>query len=172
MHKRLAVLCVLALFFLAASVANAKSGSKPQGSQAIVIVFKDGHQQSFSMADVSRIEFKGAAATDATASEDVPSTLPLGRGHFLGKWELGEGNGDNFYVTLDASGEATKSIGDVRHGKWTVVNGEARISWDDGSHDAIRKVGAKYEKFWYPDGNFSGKPNNVTNAVHVEARPI
>jgi len=157
---------------MAAHGATAKSASKPQDGQAIVIVFKDGRQQSFAMADIARIEFKGAAASTTKASEDVPSALPLGRGHFLGKWELGEGNGENFSVTLDASGDATKSIGDVRHGKWTVVNGEARISWDDGSHDAIRKVGSKYEKIWYPDGTFSGKPNNVTNAVHVEGRPI
>jgi hypothetical protein len=82
------------------------------------------------------------------------------------------GNGDNFYVTLQANGDASKSIGSVHHGTWTVVNGEAHITWDEGSYDAIRRVGGKWEKFWYPDANFSGKPNNVTGAEHIESKPI
>ena len=75
-------------------------------------------------------------------------------------------------MTLEANGDASKSIGGNPHGKWTVVNGEARISWDEGSWDAIRKVNGKYLKFWYPDGNFSGKPNNVDDAEHIESNPI
>jgi hypothetical protein len=135
---------------------------------ALVVVLKNGKQQSFAMADVARIEFPGAASS---VGAPTPSDSP-GRGHFLGKWELGQGNGSNFYVTLEANGEASKSIGSNRHGTWKVFNGEARITWDDGSHDAIRKVGNKYEKFWYPDDNFSGKPNNVTEAERIESKPI
>ncbi len=150
---------------LAVHAANPKTISKPQNGQSLVIVFKDGHQQSFAMGDVARIEFQGTNASSA------PDASALGRGHFLGKWELGQGNGSNFYVTLEPNGEASKSIRSS-HGTWTVVNGEARISWDDGSHDAIRKVGTKFEKFWYPDDNFSGKPNNVTGAQRIETKPI
>jgi hypothetical protein len=170
MYARVGVLWVGFLGMLlplAAQSATPKAASKAQGGQSLVIVFKDGHQQSVAMADVERIEFKSAA----TASDDVPSYTPLGRGHFLGKWELGEGNGQNFYATLDASGEATKSSG-ASHGTWTVVNGEAHINWDDGWHDAIRKVGERYEKICYPDKTFSGQPLNVANAVHVESKPI
>jgi hypothetical protein len=172
MRSRVKVLWVLGVLAVAANFAAAKTASKPQDGQTIVIVFKDGHQQSFAMADVERIEFKGAATKATTgATAGTPSTPPLGQNHFLGKWELGEGNGDNFIATLDANGEAWKSIGSS-HGTWTVWNGEARISWDDGSHDAIRKVGSQYEKFWYPDGNFSGKPGNVAGAKHIESKPI
>jgi hypothetical protein len=168
MHKKLAVLCVLGLLGSAAYGATEKHASKPQGGQTVVIVFKDGHQQSFAMGDVARIEFKGSASSDeASTSESMP-----GRGHFLGKWELGEGNGQTFIVTLDSSGNATKSIGSNPHGTWTVVNGEARITWDEGSFDAIRKVGGHYMKFWHPDGNFSGEPRNVSSADHIAGKPI
>src|SRR5580692_6988443 len=91
---------------------------------------------------------------------------------FVGKWELGEGNGGNFYATLDADGEAHKSKGSS-HGTWTVVGGEARISWDDGWHDAIRKVDGKYEKFAYEPGkSFDDTPSNVTAARNTQAKPI
>jgi len=166
MARAFATVCVL-LGFLTGVNAVAEKAAKTPGSQAIVIVFKDGRQQSFSMADVARIEFQGSPSEATTASPDMPS-----RGHFLGKWELGQGNGSNFYVTLEANGDASKSIGSSHHGTWTVVNGEARITWDEGSYDAIRKVGGKYLKFWYPDGNFSGKPNNVAGAEHIESKPI
>jgi len=41
-----------------------------------------------------------------------------------------------------------------------------RINWDDGWHDAIRKVGnGAHEKLAYEPGTtFSDKPQNVTNA--------
>lgn len=128
----------------------------------VVVVFKDGHQQSFPIADIASFEFETSA----------PKTFPLGRNHFLGKWKVGEGNGFNFFITLEANGDATKSIGSS-HGTWNVVEGEARIAWDDGWHDVIRKVGSKHEKFAFEPGkSFSDEPNNVTNAVNTTAQPI
>jgi hypothetical protein len=127
----------------------------------VMIVFKDGHQQNVPASDIARIEFENAA------SASVPS-----RNHFVGKWEVGAGNGINFYITLKADGEARKSIG-ASHGTWTVVDAEARISWDDGWHDAIRKVGAKHEKFAYEPGkSFDDKPSNVTAARNTQPSPI
>jgi hypothetical protein len=161
--------CLLGILAGVAYGATAKNDAKSPDAQAVVIVFKDGRQQSFPMADVARIEFKPGVS--APAGANAPDTPNLKQGHFLGKWELGQGNGRSFNVTLLPSGEATKSIG-ASHGTWTVVNGEARITWDDGSHDAIRRVGNTYEKLWYPDETFSGKPNNVTKAVHLESKPI
>lgn len=128
----------------------------------VTIVFKDGHQQSVPAVDISRIEFDSLSAGASAAS----------RARFVGKWELGEGNGGNFYATLDADGEAHKSTGSS-HGTWTVVGGEARISWDDGWHDAIRKVDGKYEKFAYEPGkSFDDAPSNVTAARNTQAKPI
>ena len=76
------------------------------------------------------------------------------------------------YITLDENGEATKSIG-AAHGLWTYVDGEARIAWDDGWHDAIRKVGTKHEKFAYAPGkSFSDEPSNVTDARNPNPQPI
>jgi hypothetical protein len=124
----------------------------------IVIVFKDGHQQNVPAADIAHIEFE---------SSSIPS-----RNHFVGKWEVGEGNGSNFYITLEADGVARKSIGS-HHGTWVLVDGEARISWDDGWHDAIRKVGAKHEKLAFEPGkSFDDTPSNITAARTTEPRPI
>ena len=54
----------------------------------------------------------------------------------------------HFFITLDDDGTARKTLG-ASHGTWTLVDGEARISWDDGWHDVIRKVGGKHEKVAY-----------------------
>lgn len=144
------------------SAVSAQNVALPADRKAIVITFKDGRQQTFSLADIARIEFKTAA---------VPAA-PGGRGSFPGRWKVGEGNGGIFYITLDRDGTAMKSIG-ASHGTWTVVDGEARISWDDGWHDIIRKVGNKFEKFAYePNKSFSDQPSNVTDAVNTEPQPI
>ena len=53
------------------------------------------------------------------------------------------------------------------------MDGEARIAWDDGWHDVIRKVGTKHEKVAFEPGkSLSETPNNVTNAVNTSAKPI
>jgi hypothetical protein len=151
MRKRFPKLCVVFSILIVGAVASAT------GETSLVIVFKDGHQQTFSMSDVSRIEFK---STENAAS--------VGKGTFLGKWRVGDGMGGHFYITLDANGGATKSMG-ASHGTWSVVGSEARISWDDGWHDAIRKVGKNYEKFAYsPDKSFAETPSNVTDAQNLE----
>jgi hypothetical protein len=130
---------------------------------ALVIVFKDGHQQTISMADVARIEFKTASNAGRTSF--------AGRGRFLGKWKVGDGAGGHFFITLEPSGDASKSMG-TSHGTWTVVDGEARISWDDGWHDAIRKVGDKYQKAAFSPGtSFSDNPSNVADAVNTSPQP-
>ena len=124
---------------------------------SLVIVFKDGHQQTFSMAEISRIEFRN------------PDSLgSVGRGNFMGKWRVGDGMGGHFYITLDPSGQANKTMG-AAHGTWTVVGNEARINWDDGWHDAIRKVGKKYEKAAFaPEKSFNDSPSNVTDAENLQ----
>jgi len=127
----------------------------------IVVVLKDGHQQSFPIADIASFEFESAS-----------NSSPLGRNHFLGKWKVGDGAGSNFFITLEADGQARKTIGSS-HGTWTVVEGDARIAWDDGWHDVIRKVGSKHEKLAFEPGkSLSDEPSNVTDAVNTTAQPI
>lgn len=127
-----------------------------------VVVFKDGRQQKLS-ADVARIEF-------SSQTKD----MPFGRNRFVGKWEVGVGSfgAGHFFITLEPNGEAHKTLGSS-HGTWTLVDGEAQISWDDGWHDAIRKVGSSYEKRAYAPGKpFSDEPSNVTDAKNTTAQPI
>jgi hypothetical protein len=158
MRQLLAILVVL--IALPAFAADSKSDN------ALVITFKDGHKQTVPVSDVSRIEFR-------TSGKSTPVEIPaasssLGTSHFLGRWRVGDGQGNTFIITLDRNGRATKSVGD-RRGTWSVVNGEARINWDDGWHDAIRKVGIKYEKVAYgPGKDFSDEPSNVADAKSLE----
>ncbi len=123
------------------------------------IVYKDGHREKL-RADIDRIEFSEASA------------MTPGRSHFIGKWEVGQGNGDNFFITLNSDGTAKKTLGSP-HGTWTLVDGEARITWDDGWHDAIRKRGTKHEKAAFEPGrSFDDDPTNVTEARNTEPKPI
>jgi len=125
-----------------------------------VIIFNDGRQQTFRLADIARIEFN-SSSTSASAT---------GRARFLGVWKVGIG-GDNsgtFLITLKPDGVAEKTIGS-RGGTWSVVNGEARCSWDDGWTDVIRKVGSRWEKAAYsPGSSLDDKPASVAEAVYTE----
>jgi hypothetical protein len=139
-------------------------------SGTIVIVFKDGHRQSFNLTDIERVEFPTVAAA---AGEALPMNPMLpSRRHFLGKWEVGDGAGSTFYITLEENGDAWRSLRH-EHGKWIYADGEARITWDDGPHDAIRKVGSHYQKSAYGAGKgFNDEPDNVTDAKNTSPRPI
>ena len=169
MRKFFSVAGLATLLCLAApaSFAGAPPAAK-SGPATIVIVFKDGHRQSFNLSDVARVEFSqpnDAASLSASASSSLPR-------HFIGKWEAGDGGGNNFYITLYDNGEAKRSIGDV-HGKWVVVDGEAHITWDDGAQDAIRKVGSSYQKRAFGSNkSFTDTPDNVAPAHTTTPHPI
>lgn len=169
MRRLAAFLFLTSLLTLAALVpACVASPAQPvQSSQSgtVTVQLKDGHRQTFRLADVERIELTGS----------VPANLVHypgpSRAHFLGKWEVGEGNGENFTITLNDDGTARRSLGDTR-GTWQYVNGEAQIRWEDGNSDCIRKVGSWYKKYWYnADQAFSGHPENVTNARSLTQNP-
>ena len=160
MRNLIKAFVVLAILVLTAPSALAQSkAAKEDDRGSIVIVFKDGRQQSIRLADVARIEFS-AASTGAGLA---------GRARFLGDWKVGDGAGRKFVITLKPDGVARKTIGAKSGGTWQVVNGEARVSWDDGWHDVLRKVGNKYEKAAFgPDKSFSDEPSNVTAAEYTE----
>lgn len=187
--SKIAQAALLGTLLLAATVGSlAQMGSK-DARGSLTVVMKDGHRQTIPVATISKIEFKDG---DVVVSKDggpksfrmsevqsfefdsspVSSFAP-GRNHFVGKWRVSETpEGGTFYITLEANGEAHKTVGGS-HGTWTVVDGEARIAWDDGWHDAIRKVGTKHEKVAFEPGkSFSDEPSNVTDAVNTSPEPI
>lgn len=165
--RRFAGLAIL----LCVSVVPALAAPAPVRSSTakVVIVFKDGHRQAFNLADIARIEFPAAAA----AAEPAPPTPGLpARGRFLGKWMVGDGSGSDFYIVLKENGEAWRSLHSMK-GRWMYVDGEARITWDDGAQDAIRKVGPQFQKFAYHAGkSFTDVPDNVTNARNTNPQSI
>jgi hypothetical protein len=170
-HARIAALSTL--ICLALPIGSAHAAPTPKaGHGMLVIVFKDGHRQSFSLSDIERVEFPASAAvTESGSAASVNSQLPS-RGHFIGKWECGDGSGNNFYITLQEGGEAWRSLGHM-HGHWNYVDGEAQITWEDGAQDAIRKVGPNYQKFAYSTGkSFTDTADNVANARNTTPHPI
>lgn len=167
--------------------AVAKPNSSPADDrQSVSILFKDGHRQTLVMAEIARIDMKAPAGIvykdghrekisgeiDRIEFGAPEVAMTPGRSHFIGKWEVGEGNGGKFFITLEADGDAKKTLGPA-HGTWTLVDGEAHIAWDDGWHDAIRKVGTKHEKRAFAPGkSFDDTPSNVTTAVNTEHKTI
>ncbi len=170
LNLRIAVLATIICLTLQAGSVYAASASK-SGQGTLVIVFKDGHRQSYNLCDIERVEFPSASASVA-AGTPSGSTVAPSRAHFLGKWEVGDGYGNNFFITLYDDGNARKSIGSTR-GKWVYVDGEAQITWEDGWQDAIRKAGPGYQKFAYSSGkSFHDPADNVTGARNTTPHPI
>jgi hypothetical protein len=169
MRKIFGAVGLVALLCLAVPSGSAKTPpTAKNASGSIVITFKDGHRQSFNLADIAKVEFAGASGMETSA---VNPMLPS-RGHFLGKWEVGDGSGGTFYITLQENGDAYRTLHSA-HGKWDYVDGEARITWDDGPKDAIRKAGSRYQKFAYGAGkSFTDEPDNVTSAQNTAPHPI
>jgi hypothetical protein len=186
MRKTVKAVSILAILVLAATTL-AGTAAAADNSGSIAIVFKDGHRQTLDIADIARIDFKSPVVIvfKDGHQENLPATVARidfepadsaslpSRNHFVGKWEVGMGgDGGNFYITLGSDGQAQKTHGES-HGTWVLVDGEARISWDDGWHDVIRKVGSKHEKLAYEPGkSFDDSPSNITAARNTEPRPI
>jgi hypothetical protein len=170
MRKYIGIAGLSAILLLATSVANAAPASSKSNTGTLVIVFRDGHRQTFNLSDIERVEFP---ATMRASEEAAPSGVQSPpRGHYVGRWECGDGAGSTFYIDLKENGDAMRSIGSVP-GHWEYVNGEAHITWDDGAKDALRKIGSHYEKSAYEAGkSFSDHPANVTNARLTNPKPI
>jgi len=185
--RRPQVLVAASILFLTFSAAiPTTNAAADHGS--FVIVYTDGHRQTLTTAQVERVDLKAPAAilykdghrekisgeidriefADSTFASATP-----GRSHYIGKWEVREGpNGPKFFITLESNGDARKTHGPPR-GTWTLVDGEARISWDDGWHDVISKVGSRHEKRAYEPGrSFDDEPSNVTEAHNTEPKSI
>jgi hypothetical protein len=111
--------------------------------------------------------FSLLAACFAAAQTSKPASLSAA--NFAGEWKVGVGvAGETFTINLEKGGKATKSHGSP-NGRWTVFGDEARITWDDGWHDVIRKAGTHWEKAAYAPGkSFSDPPDNITGATRTE----
>jgi hypothetical protein len=184
MQPRSGILVFLFLVAAMSLLGGTKSVLAADEKQEVEILFSDGHRQSIPTADIDHIEFKPEPAVVFKDGHRQNQILRIqfssahgessfGRNYFVGKWEVGVAPGQGkFFITLEADGQARKSFG-ASHGTWVFVDGEARISWDDGWHDVIRKVGSKHEKFAYAPGrSISDSPSNVTDAKNLTAQPI
>jgi hypothetical protein len=171
MRRIVSVAGLAAILCLAVTGGFAKTPPASKSSSGtILIVFKDGHRQSFNLSDIERVEFPAGTAA-GNESAPINPQLPS-RGRFLGKWEVGDGMGSTFTITLDENGDAWRSL-NHEHGRWVYVNGEARVTWDDGWQDVIRKVGAIYQKFAYKAGrSVTDTPDNVDSARSATQHPI
>jgi hypothetical protein len=118
------------------------------------------------------VEFPASATSSAASAPAPGNPSSPSRAHFLGKWEVGDGSGRSFFITLYDDGAARRSLGGAR-GRWAYVDGEAQVTWDDGAQDAIRKSGPGFQKFAYGSGkSFHDSADNVTSARNTTPHPI
>jgi hypothetical protein len=162
-------LSALLLLSVPSCFANGAPASKSSAG-TIVIVFKDGHRQTFNLSEIERVEFPGGASASTESLPYNPSWPP--RGRFFGKWEVGDGGNGTFVITLNENGQAHRTLNEI-DGHWVYVNGEAQITWNDGAMDAIRKVGNKFRKYAYAAGkSFTDRPDNEGDAHNTTPKPI
>jgi hypothetical protein len=165
MRKLLSLIPVALAILFAIPASQAQAGSP---GNTLVLVFKDGHRQRINLDQLERLEFPGPVPAG------IISTPGPSRARFLGKWEVGDGNGSNFYITLRDDGTAQRTMNGFDHnrGHWEYKNGEAQVTWDDGWQDCIRKVGTQFKKFAYHEGKtFTDDPDNVANARNISQNP-
>ncbi len=177
-------LIAAALFLIFTSFSFAQS----KDSNALTIVYKDHHERTVTASEVSRIDLRNdtlilnhGGSEERVALSEVarievhgPSDLAMTRSSFVGKWEVGMGGGapGTFRITLDRDGKAHKTVGS-HSGRWSFVNGEARIEWDDGWHDVIVKVEGHYEKRAYEPGKpYTEKSTNIAEAKRANDQSI
>ena len=84
---RTVLICALFSGMSVFALGQKNTVTPPSGAKSLVITFKDGHQQTFSAADVARVEFSTASA---------PDQYP---GRFRGKWKVGTGAGETRFTS-------------------------------------------------------------------------
>jgi hypothetical protein len=177
---------VAAILFLAGTLSAV---AQTKATNSVTVVYRDKHQQTYTSAEVSRIDLRnevlvvnrGGREEQIPLSKvariemnEGPSDIANSRSHFIGKWEVGGANGTAGYfnITLDRDGKARKTINHAK-GTWTFVNGEAQIAWEDGWHDVIAQVGNKYEKRAYEPGKpLTDTPSSVSTAKRANDQSI
>ena len=162
MRNLLKLFCVMGVLPVIVAMASpSPKAASGDDDRSVVIIFKDGHRQTFRLADIARIEFSTPTTT---------TSMPLSRAHFLGVWKVGVGGGASgtFLITLKRDGVAEKTMGS-HEGTWTVVNGEARCKWEDGWTDVIRRNGSQWEKAaWSSGRSLDDPPDSVAEATYTE----
>ena len=162
MRTLLRLLCVMGVLPVVVAMASPlPKAASGDDDRSVVIIFKDGHRQTFRLADIARIEF-------STPTTTTPSSVS--RAHFLGVWKVGVGGGNSgtFLITLKRDGVAEKSLGS-QNGTWKVVNGAAQCKWEDGWTDVIRRNGSQWEKAAWSNGrSLDDPPDSVAEAVYTE----
>ena len=185
MNSLKSTLILVAVLCAATSAAIAQNKS----ANSVTVVFKDHHEKTFTSAEVSSIDLRNGKLVILRAGK--PEEVPLsdvariefndatgeaapGRGHFIGRWEVGMGGSvpGSFITTLDRDGSAHKTVGG-HSGTWTYIDGHALVTWDDGWRDIIIEVGKGYEKRAYEPGRkLTETPTNVTWAKRANQTSI
>ena len=125
--------CILLGIACIASAVGWAQTSASKGASSLTIIFKDGHQTTY--ADVSRIDFKSPGAmiltrggreerlTLAEVSHidfNPSAAFQIGRNHFVGKWKVGTGGGEDFLSRSIATVRLERlSVQPTVPGKWS-----------------------------------------------------
>ncbi len=105
--------------------------------------------------------------TDKYAAEKVD----LDPFDYFGVWDVTDGAGKHFQITLDPKGAATSTYKGGEKGMWTIHGDKLQINWSNSWRDFIRAVSNdRYQKVAYaPGASLDGKPTNISRAERVKA---
>jgi len=83
----------------------------------------------------------------------------LAASDFEGTWNVKDGKGNPFEITLAADGSAKKTGANKGTGKWKEEANAAVITWDDGWTEKITKEGDQYKRAGFKKGaSLDGPP--------------
>jgi hypothetical protein len=153
-NRRWILPSLLATFAVAIGVAR---GIRPAeafvlqqpGAKELVVVLKDGREQAFVLADIARIEFRGATQSVTSAAQSLTGTTSLA-GNWTAIWEARGLHQGGYRITQSGnkltfiSPDGSTSTGTLKDNvtlvaeQWkstgTIKNNGKTILWDNGSH--------------------------------------
>lgn len=111
-----------------------------------------------------KLKWNAGVSMDSPPSNSSPA---MKKGFFVGQFDCGD-----VVITLNADFTARKNKRNPQ-GKWEFRNGEARIVWDDGVRNVLRRVGeGRFQKLaWKPNVSMDSPPFNTTAAVKKVGPP-
>jgi len=82
---------------------------------------------------------------------------------WIGQWDVTDGDGSSFTITLNGNGSATSTWENGEEGTWTDGGDHAVVSWTNGWTDRLEAHDGGYRKVATAPGG--SEPDNTSGAV-------
>lgn len=91
---------------------------------------------------------------------------------YVGYWKVSDTKGDNYYITLSSSRNATSTYRNGEKGKWSLMGDRAVVTWRDGWKAMFYRDGKDFKvRTFAPGVDIESKPYHVSFAEKVSAVP-